>query len=459
MAEGAPISRSAIWRNAQVRAVFYQAVVLAGAVGAGFVIFQNTLTNLRQRGISSGFGFLRNEAGFGIAEVVPIPRLEGGFLAFMAAALGGLLVVILLAWVAGRRRRPLWSSGWGMAASLALLLLLPGAVLYVTHGTIRTETYTEQSTYGTALIVGLINTVLVSLVSCVLATVLGLLIGIARLSSNFLVRRFATLYVEVVRNIPLLLQIVFWYFAVIQTLPSVRQSIVVAPNVFLNNRGVYLPRPEAEAGLAPMLLALFLAVIAAMLWTRHARAERDRTGRQLPVVLPALGMLIGLPALSGLVLGAPFTLAHPELRGFNFQGGMVLTPEYTALVLGLSVFHGSYIAEIVRSGIEAVSKGQREAAQALGLRGGHVMRLVILPQALRVIIPPQTSQYLSLTKNSSLGVAIAYPELVSVAGTTLNQSGQAIEVIGITMAVYLTISLLISMGMNWYNARVQLVQR
>ncbi len=298
-----------------------------------------------------------------------------------------------------------------------------------------------------------------ALLACVLTTWLGLGVGLARLSSNWLISRLALGYIETIRNIPLLLQIFFWYRAVLRTLPGVRESIAWGDFLVINNRGVFLPKPTAQPGLALVLLAALAAFCACVFWVRAARRQQERTGAQRAVFWPCLAALVLLPVAAWLLAGEPIRLSYPKLEGFNYQGGMVLSPEYTALLVALVMYTAAFIAEIVRSGIQAVSKGQREAAGALGLQEGLLMRLVILPQALRVMVPAMTSQYLNLTKNSSLGVAIAYPELVSVGGTILNQSGQAIEVIGLTMAVYLTFSLLISLGMNTYNARIKLVER
>ncbi|OQX44514.1 MAG: amino acid ABC transporter permease, partial [Candidatus Sedimenticola endophacoides] len=293
-----------------------------------------------------------------------------------------------------------------------------------------------------------------------LATLIGFVMGVARLSGNWLVARIATVYIETFRNIPLLLQIMFWYFAVLQPLPRPKQSLSFGEAFFLNNRGFYIPGPVFEQGFWLVGVAFALAVVAVVILARWARRRQEATGRQFHTVFVSLGLLLGLPLLAFLVMGMPMSWEYPALKGFNFRGGMVIIPELAALLLALSIYTGAFIAEAVRSGILAVSHGQTEAAYALGLRPGVTLRLVIIPQALRVIIPQLTSQYLNLTKNSSLATAIGYPDLVAVfAGTTLNQTGQAVEVIAMTMAVYLTISLSISLFMNWYNKRKQLVER
>jgi general L-amino acid transport system permease protein len=320
--------------------------------------------------------------------------------------------------------------------------------------------YSETSTYGRAFLVGLLNTLLVSGVGIVLATVLGFLIGIARLSGNFVVSRLAYGYVELIRNIPLLLQLVFWYTAVLQPLPNPRNSVALPGEIYLNNRGVVMPRPIFGEGFEYVVLAFFIGVGLAIAYYRRARLKQEATGEQSPILSVSAGLIIGLPLLLFLALGSPLSFDVPQLRGFNFQGGMPLYPEFVALLVGLTLYTAAFIAEIVRSGIAAVSRGQTEAAYSLGLKPGPTLRLIVIPQALRIIIPPLTSQYLNLTKNSSLAVAIGYPDLVQIfAGTVLNQTGQAVEVIAITMGVYLTISLVTSAFMNWYNARVALVER
>jgi general L-amino acid transport system permease protein len=320
--------------------------------------------------------------------------------------------------------------------------------------------FDSSSTYGRAFLVGLLNTLLVAGLGVVLATILGFIIGIARLSRNWLIARLATVYVEVIRNVPPLLQLFFWYFAVLKALPPPRQSLSVPGGGFLNVRGLYLPAPVPEAGFEIVALTMLIGIIAAATVYVWARRRQRLTGQQFPVLWTSLALLIGLPLLVHLMLGSPLAFEYPELKGFNFQGGMVLQPEFLALLLGLSIYTASYIAEIVRAGIQGVSKGQKEAALAIGLSQGQSLRLVVIPQAMRIIIPPLTSQFLNLTKNSSLAVAIGYPDLVSVwSGTVLNQTGQAVEVILVTMCVFLAISLVTSAFMNWFNRRMALVER
>jgi general L-amino acid transport system permease protein len=320
--------------------------------------------------------------------------------------------------------------------------------------------YSETETYGRVFLVGLLNTLLVAGTGIVLATLLGFFIGISRLSPNWLVARLAGGYVELIRNLPLLFQILFWYLAVLGTLPGPRQSISIFGEVFLNNRGIIVPVPVAGDGAGVVAIVFALGVVATVVLRIWARRRQARTGRQFPLFWLGVALVVGLPLVALAAAGFPIRFERPELRGFNFVGGMRLLPEFVALLFALTTYTAAFIGEVVRAGILAVPRGQREAALALGLRRGSTLRLVIVPQALRVIIPPLTNQYLNLTKNSSLAVAVGYPDLFAVfAGTTLNQTGQAIEIIAITMAVYLVISLLTSALMNWYNAHIQVAER
>ena len=383
---------TSLWRNSHVRGWFFQAVTLSIFLYIGWSLWDNLQTNLSSRGITTGFGFLDTESGFGIVSHL----IE----------------------------------------------------------------YSESSSYGRAFLVGLLNTLLVSFIGIILATMLGLIVGVARLSSNWLVSRMALAYVEIIRNIPLLLQIFFWYFVVLRSLPSPRQSINWWDAIFLNNRGIYIPSPLPEDGFSLVGWIFGAALLLSIVLFRWAKKRQYQTGKIFPRWRVTMGMVVGLPLLFYFIQGAPLGWELPALRGFNFQGGLVMIPEFMALLLALSIYTASYIAEIVRSGIQAVNRGQSEAALSLGLSYGQTLRLVVLPQAVRVIIPPLTNQYLNLLKNSSLAAAIAYPDLVSVfAGTVLNQTGQAVEVIGITMGVYLLISLSISLFMNWYNHKMRLVER
>jgi general L-amino acid transport system permease protein len=320
--------------------------------------------------------------------------------------------------------------------------------------------FTESDSYGRVFVVGLLNTLLVAVIGIVLATLLGFFIGISRLSRNFLLQRLAGAYVALIRHLPLLFQILFWYLAVLAALPGPRQSLSLFGEVFINNRGLFIPRPLYDDGFALVAATFAIAVLLSVALKIWARARQEATGRQFPVLWTSLGLIFGPTLVMFAVTGFPISFETPVLRGFNFAGGIRVIPEFVALLIALVTYTAAFIAEIVRAGILAVPLGQTEAAYSLGLRGGQTLRLVVVPQALRVIIPPLTSQYLNLTKNSSLAVSIGYPDLFAVfAGTTLNQTGQAMEIIAITMAVYLAISLFTSLLMNIYNARVRLVER
>lgn len=387
--------RVSLMNDPKARGLVFQTLLI---IAVGWMVWSgvtNAIDNLARAGISSGFGFFGERAGFDIGQS-----------------------------------------------------LIP---------------YTNDNTYFRAFLVGLLNTLVVAFIGIFFATAIGFVVGLARLSKNFLVQKFATIYVEVLRNVPLLLQLLFWYKAVLSILPSPRAGglevgVEVAFN--LNNRGLYMPRLIPEAGSSLIFYAFAAAIIAWIVIGSWAKKRQMATGQQFPVFLTGLGLFIGLPLLAFLVTGMPVGVEYASLQGFNMAGGWVIQPEFMALLLGLSLYTASFIAEIVRAGILAVSRGQTEAAFALGIRPNLTSRLVIVPQAMRVIIPPLTSQYLNLAKNSSLAVAIGYPDLVSIfGGTVLNQTGQAVEVISITMLVYLTISLLTSAFMNWFNSRVALVER
>ena len=320
--------------------------------------------------------------------------------------------------------------------------------------------YTESDSYARVFVIGLLNTLLVTVIGVVLATLLGFIIGVARLSPNWMINKLATVYVEVFRNIPPLLQILFWYFAVFLTMPLPRNSHNFGDTFFMSARGLNMPAALASEGFWPFVASIVVAIVAIVLMTRWANKRFEATGVPFHKFWVGLALLIVIPALCTLVFGAPLHWEMPRLAGFNFVGGWVLIPELLALTLALTVYTAAFIAEIVRSGIQSVSHGQTEAARSLGLRPGPTLRKVIIPQALRVIIPPLTSQYLNLAKNSSLAAGIGYPEMVSLfAGTVLNQTGQSIEVIAITMSVYLAISISISLLMNGYNKRIALIER
>jgi general L-amino acid transport system permease protein len=320
--------------------------------------------------------------------------------------------------------------------------------------------YTARgSTYGRAFWVGLLNTLLVAGLGIIFATILGFVIGISRLSSNWLLAKVAGGYVETIRNLPLLLQLLFWYNAVLKALPDMRESIGIG-GAFLNNRGLYLPEPIFKDGFGAVEIALLVGIVGAVAFYIWARKRQERTGQQAPVFWVAFALVIGLPLVSFVLAGFPLGFDFPKTGRFNITGGVEILPEFAALLFGLSIYTAAFIAEVVRAGILAVSRGQSEAAYSLGLRPGPTLRLIVFPQAMRVIIPPLTSQYLNLTKNSSLAVAIGYPDLVQVfTGTVLNQTGQAVEVVAITMLVYLAISLTTSLLMNIYNRRTALAER
>jgi len=377
--------------DTRLRGIVTQALVIGLVAAFAVYIINNTATNLVDRGISTGFGFVSAPSGYDVSQS---------------------------------------------------LISFP-----------------EPVTHGQMFVIGLLNTLLVAILGVVLATILGLIMGIMRMSSNWLAAGMAYLYVDSLRNVPVLLQILFWY-GVLLALPGVRQSIDLLGLAQLNNRGLFLPAPVFENGFSLVVVAIVMAIVtiaALLIW---ARRRQRLTGQTFPVVSVGLALLILFVLAGYLFAGRPLSWNLPVQKGFGFSGGIVVSPEFTALLLALVLYTGTYIAEIFRSAIQSVSSGQKEAAAALGLQPNQIMKLVLIPQALRVAVPQLTSQYLNLTKNSSLAVAIGYPDLVATfGGTTLNQTGQAIEVIAITMGVYLAISLVTSVFMNWFNARVALKER
>lgn len=378
--------------NPAVRAWLFQIIALVAVAAVVIYLIHNTVTNLNNRGITSGFAFLDRAAGFGIVQ--------------------------------------------------------------------RLIDYAQGDTYGRVFVVGLLNTLLVSALCILFASLLGFFLGLARLSDNWLLRKLSTLYIEIFRNIPPLLQIFFWYFAVLRNLPGPRQAVSALDLMFLSNRGLYIPSPQPGEGALALAGAIIIALIVTLFLYRFNKAYQTKTGQLRRTWPAALGLIIALPLLAHWLFGPALHWEIPELRGFNFRGGMVLIPELAALTIALSVYTSAFIAEIIRAGIQSVPHGQNEAARSLGLPNPVTLRQVIIPQALRVIIPPLTSQYLNIVKNSSLAAAIGYPDMVSLfAGTVLNQTGQAIETIAITMSVYLLISLAISLLMNLYNRRIALIER
>jgi general L-amino acid transport system permease protein len=318
--------------------------------------------------------------------------------------------------------------------------------------------YTATDTYGRALLVGLVNTIRVAVIGIVLSTILGVLLGVARLSKNPLLSGLVGGYIEVIRNTPLVLQLVFWY-SIINAFPRPREALSPFPGFFLSNRGLKMPWIEWNDALWPVVWALVAGLVGTMVAARHFRRRQDETGQITPLWPYALGLVVGLPLAAALAMGWPIVPSIPVLAGFNFEGGTTLTPEFFALLLGLTLYTAAFTAEIVRAGILSVSKGQWEAGRSLGVTDGRIMRLIVLPQALRVIIPPLTSTFLNFTKNTSLATVIGYPDLVHVSNTTMNQTGRAVEAILIFASIYLTLSLLTSAFMNWYNARVALRER
>lgn len=374
-----------------VRAVLYQIIAIGLIVFAGWYLVSNTLYNLEQQNISTGYGFLDLEASFEISETM--------------------------------------------------------------------IDYSAQSSYATALMVGLMNTVKVSLLGIILCTIIGTVFGVARLSSNWIVRKLATVYVETFRNIPVLLQLFFWYALIPSAFPHPRDALEPLPGVLLTSRGMYLPVPVSDSAYTLMGIAAVIACVAIYFVKKWAKKRQDATGQPFPIVLAGLGIFVGLVLLAYLAGGAPTEMSIPALKGFNIRGGYNISPEFLAVLIGLTVYTSTYVAEVVRSGIQAVPNGQWEAADSLGVRRSVALRKVILPQSMRVAIPPLTNQYLNLTKNSSLAVAVGYPDLVSVSNTTMNQTGQAIEAISIFMSIYLGLSLLTSLFMNWFNKKMALVER
>jgi general L-amino acid transport system permease protein len=320
--------------------------------------------------------------------------------------------------------------------------------------------YDETYTHGRVFLVGLLNTIIISVVVIFFSTILGLIIGVLRLSKNWLIAKISSAYIDIFRNIPILLQILFWYNVVLATLPSPRNSIKIFDSIFINNRGFYLPKPALNSTTISVIVSIFLVFIVLFFLNKWANKRHEETGKEFPVLLTGIGMLFTFPIIAFFIGGGDLQLSYPVLKGFNFRGGKVLYPEFLALAFALTIYTATFIAEAVRSGIEAVSKGQKEAAASIGLSNYQALKLVILPQAIRIAIPPTINQYLNIVKNSSLATAVGYPELVTVfAGTSLNQVGQAIEIISMTMAVYLVTSLSVSALLNWINFKMKIKER
>lgn len=393
----------------------------------------------------------RNPSGAETASkgsILNDPKIRGLFYQFLVVAILAIAVWIIVNNTIANLQRANIASGFGFLNGRAGFDL--GQALIA---------YTSDSTYARAFYVGFVNTLLVAATGIVASTVIGFIVGIGRLSHNWLISRLSLAYVEIFRNIPPLLVIFFWYYAVISILPQPRDSLELPGSMFLNNRGLAFPKPLPGDNMSYVLIALAIAVIGAFIVARWANARQMATGQRFPIALTATGLIVGLPLIVFLLVGAPLSFEIPEAGRFNLTGGSVVGPEFISLFLALSFYTASFIAEIVRAGIRGVAKGQTEAAHALGIRPGLTTRLVVVPQAMRIIIPPLTSQYLNLTKNSSLAIAVGYADLVAVGGTILNQTGQAVEVVVIWIAVYLSLSLITSLFMNWFNAKMALVER
>ncbi|MEY3037513.1 MAG: hypothetical protein RL143_80 [Pseudomonadota bacterium] len=382
----------AFYNNPQVRALFYQILLVLGLLYFFGNIIGNTLGNMEAIGIKTGFSFLSSAAGYDV-----------------------------------------------------LMSLIP---------------FESTDTYGRIFVVGFLNTLLVSAIGIVFATILGFVFGVAHFSHNWVVRKIALVYVEIFRNIPLLLQVFFWYFAVLASLPGARQSLSLGEAVFLNVRGLYFPKLIGNDIAWIVWTALVAAIAGIFVLRRWAKRRQDETGQQFPVLKASIGLIIGLPLIAAALTGFPFTIEYPALKGFNYFGGVTVIPELMALALALSVYTGAFIAEAVRAGVQAIPHGQTEAARSLGLRENKIMSLIIVPQAMRVIVPLLNSEYQSLVKNSTLAAAIGYPDLFNVfVGTALNQTGQAIETIFMTIIVYFVVNMVISFLMNRFNSAVALVSR
>ncbi len=387
--------------------------------------------------------------GRSLRSLIYDPQIRGYFFQAVAVIVLGFLIYEIYYNVVANLQRSNLTAGFGF---------LNGRAGFDIGQTLID--FNSDSSYLRALQAGFANTLLVAVCGIVTASLIGLLVGIGRLSSNWLIARLSTIYVEVFRNIPPLLVVFFWYSGVLSILPAqVSDSIAMPFSTYLNNRGFYFPKPIFENGFGMVMVAFVIALIGAFAFARWARIQQMATGRQYPVFLIDFLILIGLPLVLFIAVGSPLSFDYPVVDKFNIKGGSDLVPEFVSLYLALSFYTASFIAEIVRAGIRGVASGQTEAARALGLRHGLTTRLVILPQALRIIIPPLTSQYLNLTKNSSLAIAVGYADLVSVGGTILNQTSHSIEIIGIWMAVYVSISLVTSLIMNWFNAKMALVER
>jgi len=386
-----------------------------------------------------------------VAEKVPFwldPRKRAIIFQFLSIGVVGLIVWYLVSNTVVNLQKQSIATGFGFLKKEAAFEIGESLI-----------PYSAADTYIRALLVGALNTIKVSFVGIVVTILLGTIIGVARLSTNWLVAKLSAIYIEVMQDLPILLQLVFWYAVFYESLPPPSEALCPGAGIYLCKRGVAFTVPEAHPAHLYMVIAFLLGCVAAYFIRRWARKRQERTGQYFPVFRASLALIIGLPLIVWLAAGSPMKMNAPKLTVFNFEGGLTVSPEFMALLLGLVLYTSAFVAEVVRAGIQSVGKGQREAAMSIGLRPTQVLNLVILPQALRVIVPPLTSQMLNLTKNSSLAVAIGYPDFVSVANTTINQTGQSIEGVALIMAVYLVFSLSTSAFMNWYNRRVALVER
>ena len=382
----------AFYNNPKYRGWIYQALLFIFLIAFFYGIISNTLDNMAEQGIKSGFGFLQTAAGFDV-----------------------------------------------------LMSLI---------------SFDSTDTFMRIFVVGILNTILVSIIGIVFSTLLGFIFGVAYFSRNWLIKKISIVYVETFRNIPVILQVLFWYTAVLATLPSTRESLSIGEAFFLNIRGLYIPQLIGEAGSIVTYIALGLAIIGSIAVKIWAKKRQDLTGAQFPVLWASLGLIVGLPFLALLITGFPFHFEYPALKGFNFQGGINIIPELMALSIALSVYTGAFIAEAVRAGIQSVPNGQTEAARSIGLKESKIMSLIVVPQSMRVIVPMLNSEYQSLVKNSTVATAIGYPELFTVfAGSALNQVGQAIEMMFMTLAIYFLFNMTISFIMNRFNSNVEISSR
>lgn len=388
------------------------------------------------------------EAGSGKASLIYDPKVRGIFYQVLTVALVALFVWTITQNTIHNLQKANIASGFGFLDGRAGFDIGQSLI-----------EYSSDSTYGRALLVGLLNTIQVAVAGIITASIVGFLVGLGRLSQNWLIAKICQVYVEIFRNIPPLLVIFFWYKGVLSVLPSAKESLELPFGSFLNNRGFAFPKTIPQDGFGFVVGAFIVGIIASIVVSKWANKRQMETGQQFPIGWTRLGLILGLPFLVFLVMGMPVTFEYPELGRFNIAGGSNIGPEFISLYLALSFYTAAFIAEIVRGGIKAVAKGQTEAANALGFRSGLTSRLIIIPQALRIIIPPLTSQYLNLTKNSSLAVAVGFSDVVAVGGTMLNQTGQAVEIVAIWLVIYLSLSISTALFMNWFNARMALVER